>query len=244
MPSNAIVAAIVLTTLLSASPAVAQRSTFQRTFQVAAAVLLDVETMRGKVDVSLGEPGRVVIDGVVTVRVGWDVPANAVELARQVTSNPPVAQQGDTIRLRPPAQSDEQRAVTVSYQVHVPPDARVQATSDSGAIAVRGVAGTVVVKTQSSAIDLSSIGGAATLTTGSGAIVVDGVSGALAVETSSSSFTGRSIGSSLRVRTSSGQVEATLTGPGDVDVDTGSSAIILRGVGGALTAETRSGASP
>ena len=103
MRSTAIIGAIVLTSLLTARPAVAQRSTFQRTFRVGAAALLDVETMRGKVDISPGEPGRVVIDGVVTVRVGWDVPANAVELARQVTQNPPVAQEGDTIRLRPPA---------------------------------------------------------------------------------------------------------------------------------------------
>jgi hypothetical protein len=163
MHSTAIAVAILAANLVAATPAFAQRFPFERTVQVDGPIRLDVETRRGKVDVSPGETGHVVIEGVVTVRVGWDVPANAVELARQVGLNPPVAQDGDTIRLRPPAQADEQRAVTVSYQVRVPPDTRVQVASDSGAITVRGIGGTVGVKTQSAAIDLATLGGAATV---------------------------------------------------------------------------------
>jgi hypothetical protein len=45
----------------------------------------------------------------------------------------------------------------------------------------------------------------------------------------------------LKVRTQSGQVDAALSGSGDVDVETGSSAILLRGLRGGLTARTQSG---
>jgi hypothetical protein len=45
----------------------------------------------------------------------------------------------------------------------------------------------------------------------------------------------------MRVRTQSGDVQADLTGSGDVDVQTGSSAIRLRGVHGGLNARTQSG---
>src|SRR5262245_41182042 len=241
MHSTAIAVAILGANMMAATPAFVQRFPFERTFQVDGPTRLDVETRRGKVAVSAGDTGHVEIKGVVTVRVGWDVPANAVELARQVALNPPVAQAGDTIRLRPPAQADEQRAVTVSYEVRVPREARVQVSSDSGAITVSGIGGSAHVKTQSGAIDLTSLGGAATVSSGSGAIVVDGAAAALSVDTSSSAFTGRGIASSLRVHTASGQVDATLTASGDVDIDTGSSAIILHGVRGALTAVTRSG---
>ena len=60
-----------------------------------------------------GEPGRIEIKGAATVRVGWNVPANAVELARQVAAGPPIEHQGTTVRLRPPQDGATQRAVTV-----------------------------------------------------------------------------------------------------------------------------------
>ena len=84
-----------------------------------------------------GEPGRVAITGAVTIRVGWDVPANAADLARKVAEQPTIERDGGTVRLRPPSDPAERRAVTVSYQVQVPPDTQVLAVSESGAITSR-----------------------------------------------------------------------------------------------------------
>ncbi len=176
-----------------------------------------------------------------TIRVGWDVPANAADLARKVVEHPPIERDGATVRLRPPSDAAERRAMTVNYQVQVPPGAQVLAVSESGATTINGVAGAVTVRTQSGAIDLSTLGGAVEVTTGSGAVSVDGVADGLTVTTGSSSFTGRSLRGGLRVRTSSGTLDATLVGTGDVDVETGSSAIRLRGVRGSVTALTQSG---
>jgi Putative adhesin len=242
MRSCVTIAAFVALFTVPARVAIAQRFPFERSFQVTASSKLDVSTVHGKIEVVAGEPGRIVVAGEANVRVGWDVPANAVELARQVAASPPVERAGDTVRLRPPPDRDSQRAVTVSYQVRVPPDTEVRANSDSGATSVRGVAGAVDVRTQSAAIDLGALGGAATVSTGSGAVTVEGVRGPLTVSTSSSAFTGRGVASSLNVRTQSGAIDAALTGAGDVDVETGSSVINLRGVRRGLTAKSQSGA--
>ena len=225
----------------AATPAVAQRLPFERTFAVDEPLSLDVSTIRGKIDVTSGEPGRIVITGTVTVRVGWDVPANATDLARSVADHPPIERDGGTVRLRPPSDSAKRRTVTVSYQVQIPPDTKVLAVSESGAITVQGVSGVVTVRTQSGAILLSRLRGPAGVTSGSGSVRADGVDGPLTVATSSSGVTARALLGNLRVRTSSGAVDATLEGSGDADVETGSSAIRLRGLRGGLIAKSQSG---
>lgn len=224
-----------------AQPALAQRVPFERSFAVNAPVIVDAETGQGKIEIVAGERGRVVVRGAATVRVGWNVPANAADLARQVAADPPIAQQGGTVTLRDPANSTIRRAVVINYVVEVPRETEIKASSDSGATSVRGVAGSVRVRTQSAAIETSDLGGAATLTTGSGAISASRIAGAVTVETSSSAFTGRGLGSSLRVSTQSGAVDAELTGTGDADVETASSAIRVIGLRGRLTAKTQSG---
>ena len=223
------------------APAFAQRLPFERSFDITDGARLDVSTIRGKIDVTVGDPGRVVVAGTVTVRIGWDVPANAADIARKVADQPPIERDGSTIRLRPPADNAHQRAVTVAYQVRVPRDTEVVTVSDSGATTIRDVAGAVSVRTQSGAIELHQLGATASVTTGSGGVSADGVGGALNVTTSSSAFTGRSMNGNVRVRTSSGAVDVGLSGPGDVDIETSSSAIRIAGLRSALRATTQSG---
>ena len=237
-PSLALFTALVLS---GAAEAAAQRLPFERTIDTAAPATLDVSTVRGTVDVVAGTPGRVVVQGTVTVRVGWDVPANAVEIARRVAERPPIEQTGTTIRLRPPADAVERRAVTVAYRVSVPPDTRAIIHSESGAVTVEGLAAPVEVRTQSSTIDLARIRSAVSVTTGSGAVTVSSVSGAVAVTTSSSGIEAADVQGDLRIRTASGAVEARMSGPGHVDVETGSSGITVTGAAGGLVATTRSG---
>jgi DUF4097 and DUF4098 domain-containing protein YvlB len=225
----------------TASVARAQRFPFERTFDVSGVSTVDVSTLRGKIEVVAGTPGRIVVNGAATVRVAWDAPSNAIELARRVAEHPPIERDGNTVRLRPPSDPAEQKATTVNYVVRVPPDAEVRTESDSGATTVRGVAGPVAVRTQSAAIEVTRLGGPATITTGSGAVNVDGVKDALRVTTSSSGFAGRELEGDVHVRTQSGAVNAALTGRGAVDVQTGSSAITVRGARGGVMATSQSG---
>ena len=225
----------------SASPALAQRFPFERSFDVTGPSALDVSTIRGRIEVTAGEPGRIVIVGTATVRVDWNVPTNAADLARKVANNPPIQREGHTVRLRPPSDPAEQRAVTVSYEVRVPPETDVTTASESGATTVRGVARAVVIRTQSGAVDAMQLGSTAVVTSGSGSVTVDGIAGSLTITTSSSSVTARAVAGDLRVRTMSGAVNAALSGEGNADVETGSSVIRLSGIRGAVIAATQSG---
>lgn len=225
----------------SVSPAWAQRLSFEKQFEFGEAAILDVSTIRGRIDVTAGPRGRVLVGGAVTVRAAWDVPSNAIELARKIAAAPPITRDGNVLKLRTPSDPVERRAVTVSYQVQVPPDTRVIAVSESGATSLQGVAGAVTVRTQSASIDLKELGGTTEVKTGSGAVVADRLAGQLTVTTSSSSVTATRLQSDVRVRTSSGSVDAALTGNGNVDVETGSSAIRVRGLKGGLSVVSQSG---
>ena len=232
--------AIIVFSAGSALPALAQRFPFERSFDVTGPSSLDVATIRGKIEITAGDPGRIVVVGTATVRVG-SVPANAEDLARKVAENPPIQREGQTLRLGSPSDGATLRAVTVSYQVRVPPETDVTTVSESGATSVRGVSRAVVIRTQSGAIDVMHLGGSAVVTTGSGALTVDGVAGAFTATTSSSSITARSIAGNLHVRTGSGAVNIALSGDGDADVETHSSVIRLSGIRGAVIAATQSG---
>ena len=241
---TAVIGGVIGVMLAGAATAAAQTLPFERTFDVDGPAKLDVSTIRGKIDISAGPSSgdrRIVVSGAVTIRMGWDVPANAAALARAVADHPPIERDGSTIRLRPPSGGDERRAVTVSYRVRVPRGTSVLSVSDSGATAIRDVIGSVDVRTQSGAIDVRQVGGATTISTGSGAVGVEEAAGPLSVTTGSSAITARGVKHDLKVRTGSGAVNAALTGPGGIDVETQSSGVRLSGARGALTVTTGSG---
>ena len=244
-PSRALRARSPLTllALLVAAPAVAQHVPFERTFRVPAGAVLDVQTERGRIDVSAGPTDQVIVRGTATVRVGFTVPANALELARQVAANPPVTQDGATIRLRPPTREDEQRAVTISYRVIVPAATEVRSETGSGATSIGGVKGPVTVTSQSGAVDLDRLGGSAVVKGSSGAVKVDGVAGDLEVRTQSGGLTLGGLGGGLRLRTQSGGVEVGFArgARGACDVETSSSSITLAGVRDGLSVVSNSG---
>ena len=234
-------AALVAATLAIASPAFAQRVPFTRTFEIGASPALEVTTGRGKIAVRSGAPGRIVVHGTVTVRVGADVPADALAIAQRIAADPPVRHTGDIVELTTPTDSRERRAVTVSYEVEVPPSSQVKTTSGSGETSVAAIDGPVSVQTQSAEISVVRTGGATSIVTGSGAVLVDDVTGDVSVKTSSSGITARAIRGGLRVETGSGAVDVSLTGAGPVHVRTSSSGVQLRGLAGAADVDTGSG---
>src|SRR5262245_24545045 len=236
-----VVVAAVVACLSGAGPAFAQQFVFDNFFDATGVANVDIATIRGTISVVAGEADRVRVVATVRVHVDRNTPANASDLAQQVAKAPPIERDGATIRLRPPTDSAQSRAVTVSYEVRVPAGLAVQTRSDSGDTTVRDTSGPVRVRTESAAITVDSLKGAIALTTGSGAVSASDVSGATEVTTGSGGLSARRIAGSLHVRTDSGEVDAELSGEGDVDVESGSSAIKVRGVRGGLVATTQSG---
>lgn len=243
-PTRAIFAAVPLLAVLCATPAAAQRFPFERAIDVTPDATLDVTTVRGKVIIVADEVRKVRITGTVTVRAGvggFNVPANALELAKRVAEHPRIDVADNTVRLRPPADADELQAVTVSYDVRVPRDTRILVSTDSGAVSVDDVAAPVAVTTQSSTITLGRVAGRTEIKSGSGAVQVDRGDGELRIVTQSSAITVRGHRGALDARTQSGVVRATFTGGGAAAVETGSSAISLEGLTGPVSVRSESG---
>jgi hypothetical protein len=233
--------ALVLLLSLAARDAAAQSFDFERTLPHTGTVTLDVRTERGAIEVTSGEAGRVVVTGTATVRLGFNVPVNAVELAKRIAEQPPITTEGDTVKLRPPASDDERRAATVAYRVRVPPGTAVITESDSGATTIDSVDGRVQARTQSSSLTLSRIGGDARVDTGSGAVSIERVKGALDVTTQSSGITVRELSGNLTARTGSGRIEVSFDGPGNANIQTQSSAITVTRLNGGIVARSNSG---
>jgi DUF4097 and DUF4098 domain-containing protein YvlB len=225
--------------LLAAAPAAAQRFTFSRVLPVQPGAVVDVTTSNGAVEVTASRSENVEVDGTVTVRIGFHVPANAVSLAKAVAVNPPVTATADRVALTVPTDDDARRATTVSYVVRVPPSASVNVLTSSGAVKVRAFPGKATLVTQSSALDIEHTGDT-TLKTGSGGVRVRGA-GPLSVETQSSGIDVEHVREALYVRTGSGRVRASLAAGAGADIRTQSSAITVTGASAALTLESGSG---
>ena len=234
---------LLLVTMAVAVPAAAQRLPFERTIDVMPGTTLDVSTVRGKVNVQSHEMRQVRIEGTVTIRpsAGFTTAGDPMVIARRVADRPRIEVTGNVVRLRPPAEPDELRVVTVSYDVWVPRDATIVIKSDSGAVDVTGIAGPVSVGTESSVITLSRLEGKTDVKTASGDVKVDRASGGLNVVTQSSAITLRGLSGPLEARTQSGAVRASFAGAGSADVETGSSEIQLEALSGRLTVRTQSG---
>jgi len=235
---------VVVSAYVAPSVALAQRFDFTRTIDASGPLKLDVSTSRGKIEVVGGAPGHIVVEGTATVRVGLNVPANAVDLARQVAAAPPIEQAGQVVRLHEPTDRAALRAVTVSYRVHVPPATEVKSVSESGETSIRGVSTSVDAHTQSATLDLADLAGTVRISTGSGAVKASAISGDVDVETASSAIDLRGVRGGLIVKTQSGRVTAQGTPLKDWTATTSSSSIGLeldKAQGFVLDASSRSG---
>ena len=212
----------------SVLPASAQRLPFERTFEVSAPATINITTDRGAIDIVSGEPGRIVITGTVTVRLGLTVPLDALALARNVAASPPVERRGDIFELGLPDGEAERRALTVAYQLRVPPETKIVSVTNSGATTVSGLSGETDLRTQSSAITGRSLKGRVRLRTQSGAVDAGFAGpGDADVETGSSALTIRRLDGGLTARTQSGRIVVDGTPTAPWDLSTGSSAMEL-----------------
>ena len=236
------VAAAVVIVMAFAGPAAAQRVNFERTYDTSTPVTLDVSTLGGRIELRTGPAGQVRVRGAATVRVAFNVPANAPELAKQIAANPPIERAGDIIWLRPPSEPVQRRAATLSYDVMVPPGTVVRAKSDSGEIVATDLSAHTTLRTESGRIDVTSSGGDLEVVTESGAVNIHGAAAGLAVTTASSAIGIRDAGGVVRVKTQSGAVRVNLAPTADVEVETGSSAIDVSGARNRLAARSQSGA--
>ena len=193
---------------------------FDRTLSVSGAVSLDVTTGSGDITVKTGGSNQVVIHGTIHPSSWIFGDSDAVQ---KVQSNPPIEQNGNSIRIGYNLPDDVKRHVSIEYEITVPGNTAVQAHTGSGNLDVAGVTSGVQAITGSGDIRLRDLGGQQQVHTGSGNIRAENVA------------------APFRAQTGSGDIEANLTGSGEVDALTGSGTIHLRGINGSVQGRTGSG---
>src|SRR5262249_54093928 len=143
-----------------------------------------------------------------TIRAGrdWRDDRDAEERVKRLESNPPIEQNGNSIRIGHIEERDWQRNISISYEVSVPAETRVRSHTGSGSPTSESVRGPVESGNGSGSITLSNIGDEVRASTSSGSIRLDGIKGRLRASTGSGTIRGTGIGGAIVATTGSGSI--------------------------------------
>ncbi len=214
---------------------------FERTLQVAAPADIDVQTGAGGIQVRTGDGSTVRIFA--RIRAGGSLfgGSDPQDKIRRLEKDPPIEQTGSVIRIGRIGDPDLRRNISISYELVVPSETRLRASTGSGSQEIDGVRGPVTAHTGSGGISLANIGGEVRAQTGSGSIKLDMVKGRVNAATGSGGIHGSAIAGAIDAETGSGSIKMEQTAPGNVNVSTGSGGIEVSGMKGGLRARSGSG---
>jgi hypothetical protein len=240
-PLVAAAACAAALSLVCTAPASAQgpEGSFDRALTVSGAVDLTVASGSGSIRVDPGAAG--------TVRIAarlkgssWSGGSDVEARIRQIEKNPPIEQQGNVIRIGRFPDNDIARNISISYEITVPADTKLAASTGSGSIAVGAIGGPASVKSGSGGVTVGRVGGRVEASTGSGSIKVDGAA-SLEASTGSGAITAAAVAGPTRASSGSGSISIAQSGKGDVTVSASSGGITLTGVDGAARLNSSSG---
>jgi hypothetical protein len=233
---------VMALSLLSTAPASAQapEGSFDRTLKVSGAVDLTVASGAGSIRIDPGAADTVRVAARLKAGGSWLSGGDVEQRIRQIEKNPPIEQQGNVIRIGRFPDSDLARNISISYEITVPADTTLEASTGSGSIAVGAITGPAAVKSGSGSVSVGRVGGSVTAATGSGSIKVDGAA-SLEAATGSGSITAAAVAGPTKAHSGSGSITITQAGKGDVDVAAASGGITLSGVDGAARVNSSSG---
>ena len=217
---------------------------FERTLQVTGTVELEVSSGSGNIKVHQGGTGTVSVTARIHGNNGtsWLCgDGNIDERIHKIEQNPPVVQQGNTIRIGRIEDRDLTRNISIDYDVTVPPQTRLNSHTGSGDQTISGLQLPMTAKTGSGNVTVEHIAAETRVSSGSGDLKINSVKGILYAETGSGNIHADDIAGDVFVNTGSGDVEVGQSSGGSVKAQTGSGNIRLRGVKGGLRADAGSG---
>ena len=229
--------AFAVTVLLLAPAALlAADGTFEKTLQTNGAVTLNVNTGAGYIHVTPGSDSNVHIIGHVHAAKlnSWIDSGSPEERVREVVSNPPIEQSGNSINI---GKHTDYKNISIDYEVTTPKGTDLTATSGSGDIRVADLNGPARLNTGSGSIDASGLSGRTSLETGSGDIRAQMQSStSVKAQTGSGTIRLKNVQGELYAETGSGDMEIQgqptsnwrlQTGSGSVTLNTGNSRFSL-----------------
>jgi DUF4097 and DUF4098 domain-containing protein YvlB len=227
---------VVVCMLIATTASADARGSFDRTLQVSGPVDLDIRSGSGSITVRTGSSDVVRVHGEIHARR-----SGAEEKVRYLEENPPIEQNGNTIRIGRVDDRDMMNNVSIRYELEVPVETALVSKTGSGSQSIGNIAGPVEVSSGSGSLTVGDIGGDVEATAGSGSIEVGSAKGRVRVKTGSGSIRAYGVAGPITSSSGSGSVEFEQTGPGDVDIETGSGSVRVSGVRGALSIKSGSG---
>jgi DUF4097 and DUF4098 domain-containing protein YvlB len=239
-PGNSFVLALCCILTAHAIPATAaSEGSFQRTLQVNGSVNLDVTTGSGNIEVRTGALNEVRVTG--RIRATEWFGGNTEEKVKRIKDNPPIEQTGNVIHIGQIDDPELRRNVSISYELVVPAETRLQARTGSGDEDIVGIHDSLDASSGSGRLKLSAIGNTVRASTGSGDIEINQVRGNVHAKTGSGWIHASDIAGGFEGGTGSGDLRLEQTASGSVRASTGSGSLELRGLRGSLEASTGSG---
>jgi hypothetical protein len=218
---------------------------FERTLPVTTGpVSLTVTNGAGDIRITPGTDGAVHVIARISAREFPLAGLSAAERVKRVEANPPVVQDGNTIRLGEIADRDLTRNLSIDYEITVPAQTSVTSKTGSGDQQIGGIAGPVEAVAGSGDLTVGPLTAGARVVTGSGDIDVLGAAGDITMTAGSGDVRASQVSGRLAAKTGSGDIDVDGRPDGDWTVGSGSGDIALRLPGDArftLEASTSSG---
>ena len=183
---------------------------FERTLQVNGTVELEVTSGSGNINVHQGGAGSVSVTAKIHANNGtsWLFGSgNVEERIHKIEQNPPIVQQGNTIRIGRIEDRELTRNISIDYDVTVPPQTKLTSHTGSGDQTISGLQLPMTAKTGSGNITVERISADTRVNSGSGDLKINSVKGILYAETGSGNIHADDIAGDVFANTGSGDVE-------------------------------------
>jgi len=205
------------------------RGQFSRTLQVSGPVNLEITNGSGDIVVHEGGSGSVEIQAKIHAGEHWGNSSAAEARVHQIENNPPVEQDGNTIRIRQTGDHELWRNISIDYEITAPSETQLNSKTGSGDVTVEGIRGPVEAETGSGDVRMRDLHGNVTAQTGSGDARFEGIEAErVEVKTGSGDVSVRDLRCALVARTGSGDIDADGQPTGEWRLNTGTGEVKLR----------------
>lgn len=156
----------------------AREGSFSRELSVSGPVILEVENAAGGVRIQSGPAGKVSVRARIRAR-GMFGGMSGEAKVRRLEDNPPIVQEGNTIRLGKINDFELRKNVFLDFEITLPADAQVTVTTGAGNVSLRATRGALRATTGAGNVTAEDVTGDAYLTTGAGNVEIRRAGGRL-----------------------------------------------------------------
>jgi DUF4097 and DUF4098 domain-containing protein YvlB len=208
---------------------------FSKNLTVSGSASVEVQTGSGNITVRTGSGDRVNIEARIKASDNWSggwfgggSKLSPEERVKRIEANPPVQQSGNNIVIGKIDDEELRNNVSISYEITVPSNSRLESRTGSGSQRIQDIKGPVHATTGSGTIEVGKVADEVDASSGSGHIEIAGATGNVTARTGSGHITLHDIKAGLRAGTGSGGIDVDGDARNDWDLHTGSGGISVR----------------